>query len=80
MAKDIQDRVGQVLGSDSARQLIGNAVNELIKGVGKNDSGSNGRSNGEIKGSGGGLSGAKGLAAGAGQQPSRRWQPRASAS
>ena len=65
MAKDIQDRVGQVLGSDSARQLIGTAVSELLKGVGKNDSGASARSNGAVKGSGG-LSGVRGIAAGAG--------------
>src|SRR5438270_7531296 len=34
MAKDIQDRVGQVLGSDTARQILGTAVDEALKGFG----------------------------------------------
>ena len=64
MAKDIQDRVGQVLGSDSARELIGSAVSELLKGVGKNDSGPM-SGNGSIKAPRA-LSGVRGVAAGAG--------------
>ncbi|MBV8575176.1 MAG: hypothetical protein JOZ58_09080, partial [Acetobacteraceae bacterium] len=65
MANDIQDRVGQILGSDSARALAGTAVSEALKAFG------GGRENGSGNGSGGehahrGLSSMRGLAAGAG--------------
>src|SRR5689334_2846266 len=80
MAKDIQDRVGQILGSDATRNLVGAAVDEALKGL------SNARSSGKRLGgkSGrglpgvrdglsavggrarGGKSGVRGLAAGAG--------------
>lgn len=64
MAKDIQDRVGQILGSDSARNLAGTAVSEALKALGGQRS-SNGAS-GDNGSSRGGLSGMRGLAAGAG--------------
>jgi uncharacterized membrane protein len=63
MAKDIGDRVGQLLENDSVRQLAGTAVSELMKGVGKNrSSGIAGGSNNNHRG----LSGMRGVAAGAG--------------
>ena len=34
MAKDIPDRIGQILGSDSARTLAGTAVTEALKAFG----------------------------------------------
>ena len=65
MAKDIQDRVGQLLGSDSARALAGTAVTELLKGIGsKDDSGGNSRNGGVHPPRA--LSGMRGIAAGAG--------------
>jgi uncharacterized membrane protein len=64
MANDIQDRIGQVLGSDSARALAGTAVTEALKAFGSQRS-SNGAGRGGSS-SRGGLSGARGLAAGAG--------------
>src|SRR5437588_9181757 len=63
MAKDIQDRVGQILGSDSARALAGTAVTEAMKALGSQRS-SNGAGGGNH--SRAGLSGMRGLAAGAG--------------
>jgi uncharacterized membrane protein len=67
MANDIQDRIGQLLGSDSARTLAGTAVTEALKAFGSKGS-SNGSSNEGIskKLPGKGLSGVRGLAAGAG--------------
>jgi uncharacterized membrane protein len=66
VAKDIQDKVGQFLGSDGGKQLMGTAVSEILGGLGSNKSKSLG-GHGHRDGNGGGaLSGAKGLAAGAG--------------
>src|SRR5436309_1914990 len=62
MANDIQDRIGQIMGSDTARELAGTAVSEALKALGQ-------RSNGSGSGNGNGhrgLSGVRGLAAGAG--------------
>ena len=65
MAKDsIQDRVGQLLGSDSARELAGQAMSGLLRNVGKN--GSSGGPSMPGSNNHGGLSGARGVAAGAG--------------
>jgi uncharacterized membrane protein len=64
MAKDIQDKFGQLLGSDTVRQLAGSAVSELLKNVGKNGSG--GSSDEGPAGLPRGLSGVRGIAAGAG--------------
>jgi uncharacterized membrane protein len=64
MANDIQDKIGQILGSDSARSLAGTAVTEALKAFGGRSS--NGSGNGDESSSGGGLSGMRGLAAGAG--------------
>ncbi len=63
MAKDIQDRVGQLFENDGVRQLAGTAVSELLKGVGKARSSgiTGGSSNGHR-----GLAGVRGMAAGAG--------------
>lgn len=64
MANDIQDRLGQILGSDSARALAGTAVSEALKAFsGQRSSNGAGRDSGS---SGRGLSGVRGLAAGAG--------------
>ncbi len=65
MANDIQDRIGQILGSDSARALAGTAVTEALKAFGSHGSDNGG---GDIakKLPGKGLSGVRGLAAGAG--------------
>jgi uncharacterized membrane protein len=66
VAKDIQDKVGQFLGSDGGKQLMSTAVSEILGGLGSNKSKSLG-GHGHRDGNGGGaLSGAKGLAAGAG--------------
>jgi uncharacterized membrane protein len=71
MAKDIPDRIGQILGSDSARQLANIALDEAFKAVGERRSGSS-RGGGmmdlakKIPGSAGKIPGARGLAAGAG--------------
>jgi len=64
MAKDIQDRIGQIMGSDSARALAGTAVTEALKAFGGQRS-SNGASDDDSR-SHGGLSGMRGLAAGSG--------------
>ena len=82
MAKDIQDRVGQILESDTARHIVGAAVDEALKGLSKaRSSGTRlGRkSQGGVRGAvsgvrntlpggsdGGGMSGMRTLAAGAG--------------
>jgi uncharacterized membrane protein len=64
MAKDIQDRIGQILGSDSARTLAGTAVSEALKALGgQRSSNGAGDDNGSSRG---GLSGMRGIAAGAG--------------
>src|SRR5579864_8391297 len=63
MANDIQDRLGQILGSDSARALAGNAFSEGLKALSGQLSSSNGAGD---HGSRKGLSGVRGLAAGAG--------------
>jgi len=65
MARDIQDRVGQLLGSDSARALAGTAVSELLKGIGNKDDSGGASRNGKMHPPHG-LSGVRGLAAGAG--------------
>src|SRR5579859_2675804 len=65
MSKDVQDRIGQLLGSDTVRGLAGTAVTELLKSVGKNQGGLPGRGDGNGK-SHRGLSGVRGVAAGAG--------------
>jgi|GEM_PF-512796 len=66
MANDIQDRIGQLLGSDTARALAGTAVSEALKAVGARRS-SNGfgghRARPRPQET---LSGVRGLAAGAG--------------
>lgn len=64
MAKDIQERVGQFLGSDGGKQLIGTAVSELLGGL---SAGSN-KTKGLVQSHNGSgpLSGTKGLAVGAG--------------
>jgi uncharacterized membrane protein len=64
MARDIQDKVGQFLGSDGGKQLMSTAVSELLGSLGSNKSKSLG---GHSDRNGAGpLSGVKGLAAGAG--------------
>lgn len=65
MAKDIQDRVGQFLGSDGGKQLVGTAVTELLGGLSSGSNKTKGLGQNH-DGNGGALSGAKGLAAGAG--------------
>lgn len=65
MAKDIQDRVGQFLGSDGGKQLIGTAVSELLGGLNSGSNKAKGLTQNQ-NGHGGALSGTKGLAAGAG--------------
>jgi uncharacterized membrane protein len=62
MANDIQDRIGQILGSDSARALAGTAVTEAMKALSsqRSDNGADGENHQR------GLSGVRGLAAGAG--------------
>ncbi|MBV8221583.1 MAG: SRPBCC family protein, partial [Solirubrobacterales bacterium] len=64
MANDIQDKVGQILGSDSARALAGTAVSEALKALGSQRSNNGAGASGDN--SHGSLSGVKGLAAGAG--------------
>jgi uncharacterized membrane protein len=75
MAKDIQDRIGQILGSDTTQQLAGAAVNKAFKafsaarsnGSGGGDSSASGGDNGPQSGNGKSpLGGMRGLAAGAG--------------
>ncbi|HLY49970.1 MAG TPA: SRPBCC family protein [Solirubrobacteraceae bacterium] len=64
MANDIQDRIGQIFGSDSARALAGTAVTEALKALGGQRSSNGSEDQGSR--SGGGLKGMRGLAAGAG--------------
>jgi uncharacterized membrane protein len=71
MARDIQDRFGQFLGSDSGKQLVGAAVGELLGSFRPKPMGSARKrmkkSARPLSGSSGGpLSGTRGVAAGAG--------------